>query len=414
MIAIVGSGVAGISAAEALRELGYRGPLRVYGEEPVAPYDRPTLSKGFLLDRALAVPPELYPPARLSELEIELDLGTEVVGLDAGRHRLETAAGESVEYEQLLLATGAEPRRLELKGAELGGVHYLRDLTDARTLRAALRPGCRVAIIGGGVIGLEIAASATQIGARATVIEAAPQLMGRVVPEPFARRLERLHADRGVEVLTGISPIALTGTAGRVEAVELAGGSRVAAETVVVGIGATPRVGLAAAAGLAVDDGIVVDEYFATSAVGVFAAGDAARVFHPVAGAHLRIEQWGPAQEQGRRAAAAMIGVGTPYADAPWMWSDQHDLHLQAAGFGFAASDELVSRGTAEERTGFSCFGLRDGRLVAACGLAVGTGVARTVRAAKLLIEARAPVDAGQLADPETDLRRLARAALPS
>jgi len=158
-------------------------------------------------------------------------------------------------------------------------------------------------------------------------------------------------------------------------------------------------------------EGLFIDECFASSDEDVFAAGDVARIFHPLRGRHLRIEQWGPAQEQGRKVAACMLGVGEPYRDIPWMWSDQHDLHLQAAGFGFEGVDEVVYRGDPDERGGFACFGIEDGRLVAACGVSVGTSVARTVRAARLLIEGQTPIEPEQLADPSLDLRRLARAA---
>jgi 3-phenylpropionate/trans-cinnamate dioxygenase ferredoxin reductase component len=408
MIAIVGAGVAGLSAAETLRELGYGGALRVLSGEPVIPYERPTLSKSFLVDRELAEPPALRPARALAELGISLQLDAEVVAVDAGRQTLVTVRREEIGYDLLLLATGAEPRRLELPGAGLTGVHHLRELEDARVLRSALRLGGRVVVVGGGVIGLEVAASAAALGLSATVVEAAPQLMGRIVPAGFARLLEDLHRARGVAIRTAARPIGFEGAAGRVRGVLLEDGELLPAETVVVGVGAIARTELAARAGLSVEDGIVVDGRFRSSDGRIFAAGDAARVLHAGEDRHVRIEQWRSAEEQGRQAAASMVGAGEPYRDIPWMWSDQHDLHLQATGFGFEGA-AVVRRGDLDERAGVAFLGARDGRLVAACGASRGTGVARTVRAAQLLIERGAPVDVDQLADPGFDLRRLAR-----
>ncbi|HEX7291247.1 MAG TPA: FAD-dependent oxidoreductase [Conexibacter sp.] len=409
MIAIVGGGAAGLSAAAALRELGYDGELRLLAAEPVPPYERPLLSKRFLVDAALDAPPPLRPPSALAELGIAPELGVEAVALEPAERLLRTARGEELRYDRLLLAPGAEPRRLELPGASLRGVHVLRELDDARALRANLRERHAVAIVGGGVIGLEVAASALALGADVTVVEAAPQVMGRVVPAGFAQLLAELHRARGVAIRTAVQPVAFEGADGRVRGVRLADGALVPAQTVVVGVGAVPRTALAARAGLAVDGGIVVDARFASSDERVFAAGDAARVFHTREERHVRFEQWQVAEDQGRHAAASMLGVGEPYGDVPWMWSDQGELHMQATGFGFDGA-EIVRRGTLEERAGVAFLGVRDGQLVAACGVSVGAGVGRTIRAAQRLIEHRVAVDAEQLADPALELRRLARA----
>jgi 3-phenylpropionate/trans-cinnamate dioxygenase ferredoxin reductase subunit len=409
-IAIIGAGVAGLTAAETLRRGGYRGGLGVFGQEAATPYERPTLSKGFLLDAERDDPTPLLPPAALAELGLTLELGVEVVALDLPSRTLLTAAGEEVPYERLLLAPGAEPRRLELEAPPLAGVHRLRSVADARALRTELRAGGRVAIVGGGVVGLETAASATALGCTVTVIEAGAQILGRLGPAAFARLIEQEHRRRGVVVGTGSVPIGLEGARGRVTGVVLGGGGVVPASTVVIGVGAVPRTDLAARAGLAVEDGIVVDERFRSSDRHVYAAGDAARVLHAIVGEHVRLEQWWVAQEQGRHAAESMLGRGEPYRDVPWMWSDQHDLHLQATGFGFAGA-EVVERGSLEERTGVVFFGVRDGRLVAACGASRGTGVAKTIRVAQLLIQEGAAVEAERLVDPTFNLRRLARAA---
>lgn len=406
-VAIVGAGVAGLTAAETLRELGYDGALTVYGSEAAAPYDRPTLSKSFLLADDPAEPPPLRPEGAFEALDVAFECGVEVTALDAGRRTLTTAAGDQVAYGRLLLATGAQPRRLELPGADLVGIHYLRELAGARDLRSALRSGGRVAIVGGGVIGLEVAASAVALGAAVTVIEAGPNVMGRVVPAAFATLLEDLHRERGVTIATGVRPLAFEGESGHVTDVGLEDGGRVAADVVIVGVGVVPSTGLAVGAGLTVEDGIVVDEQFRTSDPHVFAAGDVARVLHVGEQRHVRNEQWRSAEEQGRHVAASMLGQGGAYGDVPWMWSDQHALHIQATGFGFAGT-EVVRRGDVGDRGGVLYLGTRDSRLVAACGVSVGTGVARGIRAAQGLIEQGAEVDLDQLADAAIDVRRLA------
>jgi 3-phenylpropionate/trans-cinnamate dioxygenase ferredoxin reductase component len=407
MIAIVGAGIAGLSAAATLRELGYAGPVRVFAAEAAVPYERPALSKRFLDKDALDDPPPLWSPHVLAESGVALDVGIAVDAVDAAARVLVTAAGERVAYDQLLLATGAAPRRLSLPGAELRGIHHLRELDDARLLRAALRAGGRVVLVGGGVIGLEVAASAAALGLPVTVLETAPQLMGRVVPAGFATLLAELHEERGVRIRTGVRPVAFEGHSGRVRHVVLEDGETIPADVVVVGVGAVARTELAERAGLVVEDGIVVDAQLRSSHARIFAAGDVAQVRHAGIGRHIRIEQWQPAQEQGRHAAASMLGRGTPYRAIPWMWSDQHELHLQAAGFGFAGLD-LVRRGNVDAPTGIAFLGIRDGRLEAACGLGTGTAIARTIRAAQLLIGRDVPLDV-DLADPRVDLRRLAR-----
>jgi 3-phenylpropionate/trans-cinnamate dioxygenase ferredoxin reductase subunit len=255
---------------------------------------------------------------------------------------------------------------------------------------------------------MEVASSAVQRGCEVTVIEAGTQIMGRLVPRGFARTLEDVHRGYGMTIRTETRPVAFVGIGKRVAGVELAGGEVVPAAAVVVGVGVKPRTDLASRAGLVVSDGVVVDEFFRTSDAHIFAAGDVARVFHSLHGRHVRIEQWRPAQDQGRRAAASIMGMGAPYRDTPWMWSDQHDMHIQMAGFGFGDA-ELVRRGDVGERSGLTYFGICGDRLVAACGVSRGTGIARSIRAAATLIESGASVDVERLPDSNYDLRRLAR-----
>jgi 3-phenylpropionate/trans-cinnamate dioxygenase ferredoxin reductase subunit len=406
MIAIIGSGAAGVSAAEALRELGFEGELCLLGSEPAAPYERPALSKQFLTDQQPEPPPLLSLDAPRAR-GLRLELGAEVLSIDAVKRELVTSRGERLGYERLLLATGAEPRRLDVPGSHLAGVHYLRELADARELRAALRPASRIVIVGGGVIGLEVAASARRLGCAVTVIEAAPQLMGRIVPSELAELIADLHRARGVSIRTGTRPVAFEGTK-LVERVVLEDGEVVAADAVVVGIGVLPRTELAARAGLAIDNGVLVDERFRSSNPDIYAAGDVARVFHAGEQRHIRIEQWRPAQLQGRRAAAAMMGAPDRYRDVPWMWSDQHDFEIQMTGFGFDGA-EIVRRGDIAQRGGVAYLAVREGRLIGACGASLGSSIARTIRVAQLMMEQDIPIDAAQLRDPELDLRSLAR-----
>jgi 3-phenylpropionate/trans-cinnamate dioxygenase ferredoxin reductase component len=407
-VAIVGAGAAGASAALALAEAGVGAEVSLFGGEPFVPYERPALSKEFLTAEVCPSEPPLSEASVLAQHGVRLEIDSRVVAVDPAARALTLAGGRHVEYERLLLATGAEPRRLELPGSELAGIFYLRDFADARRLRPAVRRARRVAIVGGGVIGLEVAASACAIGCEVTVIEAAPHVMARIVPPGLADEIADLHRARGVEVRTGVRPIAFASGDGRVRGVELADGGVVAADTVVVGIGAIPRTELAESAGLAVDDGVVVDEYFRSSDEHIFAAGDLARVFHAGEQRHVRVEQWQTAQEQGRHAAMSMLGRAEPYRDVPWMWSDQHDAHIQTAGFDFGEA-EIVHRGTLSERTGTSFLAVRNGLLRSAGGVSLGTGIARTVRPAQMLIARDARLDAEQLADPDLDLRRLAK-----
>jgi 3-phenylpropionate/trans-cinnamate dioxygenase ferredoxin reductase subunit len=405
MIAIVGAGGTGLSAAVALRELGYEDALRLFGSEPCPPYDRTTLSKNFLTQAAEAPPPALAD----TPADLELSLGTEVVAIEPEERALTTSAGEIVPFDKLLIATGAACRRLDIPGADLEGVHYLRELDDATALREALQPGARFVVVGGGVIGLELAASALQLGCTVTVVEAAPHIMGRVLPAELSDLVADEHRARGVTILTGNPPTAFVGLEGRIRGVAMADGSGIPADVVVVGIGIVPRAELAARAGLAIDNGILVDERFRTSKEAIFAAGDAARVFHVGRDCHIRTESWLPALEQGRLAAANMLGVETPYNEVPWMWSDQHELTIQVTGFGFDGA-EILRRGDLSNRDGVGYFALRQGRLVAAGGVSVGARIARMIRPAQMLIEANAAIDATALGDLDFDLRGLLQA----
>lgn len=408
MIAIVGAGAAGVSAALRLGELGADEEVCLVGAEAVLPYERPALSKEFLSSPDPQDPPPLA-PGGLDGVALEID--SEVVSIDTTARRLALAGGRELRYDKLLLATGARPRRLALPGVDLAGVHYLREYQDARRLRTALLAAQRIVILGGGVIGLEVAASAAALGCAVTVVEIDSQVMGRVVPEPLAAAVAELHAARGVEVLTSARAAAIEGGGGRVGCVRLESGDGLPADLVLIGVGAEPCSDLAVDAGIETDDGILVDEYFRTSVDGVFAAGDVARVLHAGERRHLRLEQWQTAQAQGGCAAMSILGIGEPYRDVPWMWSDQHDAHVQVAGFGFADA-ELVRRGELADRGGLTFLAVRDGRLAAVAGLSKGAGVARTVRPAMKLIQQQTPITVEQISDTTIAVADLARELL--
>lgn len=396
---IVGAGECGARAALALRENGWAGPVTLIGGEAHAPYERPPLSKAVLTDADAPTP-------RSCPLPDDVDVRVDAVAtrIDRDRHEVVLADGRRVGYARLLVATGANARRLPVPGAHR--VRYLRTFADARALRDELRPGARVGVVGGGFIGLELAASAVTRGAAVTVFEAAPAVLGRVVPPSIAATVAERHRQAGVDLRCG------TGVAEVTDAgITLATGETVACDLVVAGVGAVPDTELAEKAGLAVDDGVRVDAHLTTSDPDVFAAGDCCSFPHPLYdGRRLRLESWRNAQDQGAAAARAMLGGDTPFDAVPWFWSDQYDLSLQIAGLPTAAAEVVVRRrpdGVAVE------FGLgRDGRLLSASAIGVGNSVAKDVRLAEMLIARRAAPSPAELADADRPLKAILRHAL--
>ena len=306
---VVGAGQAGGRAALTLREAGHTGTIVLLGSESSAPYERPPLSKEFLKGERTVDTFTFAKREALSAAGIDFRPETTVTAIDRRQRTVSLDDGSTLPYAKCLLATGREPRRLPVAPGLEGVVHVLRDLRDAETLRARLVPGAHLAIIGGGFIGLEVAASARALGADATVIEILPRLLSRSVPAPIAARLARRHAVAGVEIILGrrIEQIAASA---RGAAIRLEDGRTIEADAVLVGIGAAPRTELAEAAGLAVDQGILVDETLRTSDPDIFAAGDVTACPHPLGDGHQRLESWQNAEEQGARAARNMLGAG--------------------------------------------------------------------------------------------------------
>ena len=398
-IVIVGGGQAAGQAAASLRQEGCDDRILLLAEEPHIPYQRPPLSKQYLagtqgLDRVHLRPASFY-----RTKNIEVRPGVRVERLDPSGKTATCANGETIRYRKLLLATGARPRRLAVPGGDLPGVYYLRTIGDVDAIRADLRPGRRLVVVGGGYIGLEVAAVAISLGARVTVLEMEDRVLQRVASAEMSAFYTTLHTGKGVVVRTRSRAAAFAGVA-RLDAVVCEDGARVAADLAVVGVGVTPNVELAAAAGLPCDDGIVVDEYARTDAPDVYAAGDCTNHPNAVLGRRLRLESVPNAMEQARVAAAnlaAADGKARPYATVPWFWSDQYDCKLQMVGFA-ADGEQSVTRGDPTSGS-FATFHLRGLELVAADAV----NRPREFMAARQLVGRK--VDMRLLADPQADVR---------
>ncbi len=401
---IVGAGLAGAKAAEELRERGFDGRVLLIGSEPERPYERPPLTKDYLRGESPREQAYVHPAAFYAEHAIELETATTVVSLEPGAARITLDDGRSLHYDRLLLATGAEPRMLEIPGAELDGVHRLRTLADCDTLRERLDDGGHVAVVGAGWIGSEFAASARQRGLEVTLIDPVALPNERIFGPEIGAFYRDVHAQHGVELLLGDGVAAYEGGR-RVERVRTTSGRRVDCDLVVVGAGVLPRVELAAAAGLQVDGGVLVDEHLQTAAPGVFAAGDVARARHPFYGEPIRVEHWYNALHQGPAAAAAMLGDPVAYDRIPYFFSDQYDVGMEYCGYA-PRWDEVVFRGDRADG-GFIAFWLLQDRVVAAMNVNIWD-VNDQLQA---LIRAGGPVDRGALGDPGTSLEALAARA---
>ena len=330
-IVVVGAGQAGAALVAKLRGLGHAGPLALVGAEPVLPYQRPPLSKAYLKGELARERLFLRPASFYAGAGIELLTATGVAAIDRPAREIVLSGGRRLGYDLLALTTGARPRRLpDALGGELDGVLLMRNLADADALAAAIAPGARALVVGGGYIGLEAAAVLREKGLEVTLIEQAPRILARVAAPATADYFRALHHSRGVEIREGAALARLTGAGGRVTGAELADGTRLAADLVLVGIGIDPETALAEAAGLGIENGIRVDAHGRTSDPAIFAAGDCASF--PYAGGRVRLESVPNAIDQGEAVAAAMLGADAGYVARPWFWSDQYDIKLQIAG----------------------------------------------------------------------------------
>ncbi len=399
-IVIVGAGLAGAKAAETLREEGYDGRIALLGAEGERPYERPPLSKGYLQGEAERDSVYVHEAGFYEERAIELRAGTAATAIDPAERTVTLADGERLRWDRLLLAQGAEPRRLTVPGADLDGVLYLRDLADCDRLRATLRAGGRLVVIGAGWIGAEVAASAHQAGLEVSLLERLAVPLEHVLGPTVGAIYADLHRERGVDLRTGVEVEALEGT-GRVERVRLSDGCAIDCTAVVVGVGVLPRTALAEDAGLAVENGVLADATLRTSAPGVYAAGDVANAAHPFYGRRVRVEHWANALNQGPAAARNMLGRDEPYERIPYFFSDQFDVGMEYSGLA-RGTDEVVFRGDPGSRE-LIAFWIADGRVAAGMNVNVWD-VAEPIQA---LIRSRAPVDPARLADPAVPLDAL-------
>jgi len=401
---IAGGGLAGAKAAETLREEGYDGRLVIVGAEPERPYERPPLSKDYLRGESEREAVYVHPEGFYAERDIELRLERSAVGLDPAAREVQLDDGERIPYARLLIATGAEPRRLPVPGADLDGVLYLRTVADSDVLRGRLERGGHVVVVGAGWIGCEVAASARQKGLEVTVLDPLGVPLERVLGTEVGAVYRDVHADQGVTMRMGTGVEGFEGS-GSVARVRTDGGDAIDCDFVVVGIGVAPRTALAEQAGLAVENGVLVDERLCTSAPDVFAAGDVANELHPFYGERIRVEHWGNALEQGPVAARAMLGrEDAVYDRLPYFFSDQYDVGMEYAGYA-SDWDRVVFRGDVASRE-FLAFWLVRDRVVAGMNVNVWD-VNDDIQA---LIRSRAQVSDHDVSDPGITLAELAGA----
>jgi NADPH-dependent 2,4-dienoyl-CoA reductase/sulfur reductase-like enzyme len=400
---IVGASLAGAKAAETLREEGFDGAVVLIGTEDELPYERPPLSKGYLLGKDARESIFVHEAGWYPEHDVDLRLNTTVRSIDRPGHRVELASGEHVPYDRLLITTGASPRGLNIPGADLGGVLYLRTAADSERLQAALRGGGQVVIAGAGWIGLETAAAAREYGCEVTIVEPEAGPLQRSVGPELGEVFAKLHRSHGVTFRFGEGLSELTGSGGAVTAAVTSADAELPAGVAIVAIGVTPNAEIAAEAGLEVSNGILVDEALRTSDPDIFAAGDVANAFNPLLGRRIRVEHWANALNGGPAAARSMMGQDVSYDRVPYFFSDQYDLGMETAGLPEPGTyDDVIYRGD-EESGEFVAFWLSDRVVVAGMNVNVWD-VNDDIQA---LIRSGAEVDPDRLADPDIPLSDL-------
>ncbi len=399
-VVIIGGGHAGGTAAALLRQFGYDQPIALIGEEPLVPYQRPPLSKAWLKgevdgDSLALRPAEFYP-----EHGIDLRLGVVATGIDREARIVSLSDGSTVGYEHLILATGARARRLNAPGADLAGVHVLRSAADAEAIKALLGPGRTLAVVGGGYVGLEVAASARALGAEVVVLEREPRLLARVACEALSTFFQTYHESHGVRFELAADVTGFAGDEG-VTGVTLADGRTIACDAAVVGVGAIPNDELAVAAGLDVEGGVLVDLEARTSDPAIFAIGDLTRRPMPIYDRLFRMESVPNALEQAKQAASAIAGRASPSGEVPWQWSDQYDLKLQIAGYPFD-TDRIVVRGDPATAS-FAVFHLSGDKVQAVEAI----NAPPEFMMGKKLIGERRAVDVAKLADKAVSMKEV-------
>jgi 3-phenylpropionate/trans-cinnamate dioxygenase ferredoxin reductase subunit len=395
-VVIVGGGLAGAKTAEALRAQEFDGDVTLLAAEPQLPYERPPLSKGYLIGKASFDEAVVHPEDWYRDHRIDLRRGTRAGAVDAIGHRVGLADGGAIGYDKLVLATGARPRRLSLPGADAAGVHYLRTREDSDAIRACLGDGQRLIIIGGGWIGLEVAAAARGAGTTVTLLEAAELPLLSVLGPELAQVFADLHRANGVDLRLDVRVDAITTSHGRAVGARLSDGTTIEADAIVAGVGAAPDLTLAESAGLDLDNGVLVDASLRSSDPDIYAVGDIANHDHPVFGHRVRVEHWATALKQPAVAVAALLGQHTSYTELPYFFSDQYDVGLEYVGYAPNGSyDQVVVRGDLASRE-FVAFWLAYGRIKAA----MNVNVWDVVESIKPRIISGWGVNADRLADP--------------
>ena len=396
-IVIIGAGHAAGQAAASLRQAKFEGPITIIGDEAHVPYQRPPLSKQYLAGTQLADKVYLRAEKFYADKDIQLMLDTRATQIDPSTKTINLDNGETIAYEKLLISTGSRPRKLSIEGSDLSGIHYLRTMDDVDGIRADVKPGANLVIVGGGYIGLEVAAVGIELGMNVHVLEMEERILQRVTTPEMSAYYHKLHTDRGVHIHTQTGVTGFSGN-GSVEKV-LCGDESFDADIVIVGIGIIPNIEIAEEAGIHCDNGIVVDDHCRTSDPDIYAAGDCTNHPNPLMNKRLRLESVPNAMDQARVSTANMLGDDKVYAAIPWFWSDQYDLKLQMVGFS-ADGDSQVLRGDMDTHQ-FAIFYLKDGKVVAADAV----NSPKEFMLCKQLVGK--PADAAKLADPETDLKSL-------
>jgi 3-phenylpropionate/trans-cinnamate dioxygenase ferredoxin reductase component len=393
---IAGAGLAGAKAAETLRSEGFDGPVVLIGDEEERPYERPPLSKDYLVGKAERETIYVHPESWYADNKVELRLGSPVTAIDRAARQVALADGSSVGYAKLLLTTGSSPRLLTVPGADADGVLYLRRAADSDQIKTLLATASRIAVIGAGWIGLEAAAAARTAGVEVTICETAGLPLLRVLGPEVAQVFADLHREHGVDLRFSVQVEEITTAGGRASGVRLADGSHIEADAVIVGVGIVPNAQLAATAGLEVSNGIVVDAALRSSDPDIFAAGDVASAYHPVLGRHIRVEHWANALNQPQAAARAMLGQDVSYDKVPYFYTDQYDLGMEYSGYVEPGGyDQVVFRGNKDGRE-FVAFWLSGGRVLAG----MNVNVWDVNDAIQDLVRGGQAVDPAKLADP--------------